>query len=85
MILGALVNYFLGRRLAFNSKIPHHTAMLKFFLIAALGLIFNSVIMHAAIAYMPYLLAQILATCIVVFWNFSANHYWTFNPKHEPL
>jgi len=26
----------------------------------------------------PYLLAQVIATGTVLFWNFAANRFWTF-------
>jgi len=83
MVIGAVVNYFLSRNLVFNSAISHYKTAVKFFAIAAVGLLFNSTIMHAVLPYMPYLLAQIFATGIVLFWSFLANYYWTFNAKQQ--
>jgi putative flippase GtrA len=32
---------------------------------------------------MPYLFAQVIATGIVLLWNFTANKLWTFGAAHE--
>jgi putative flippase GtrA len=77
---GALVNYALNYRYTFRSKRNHSEAVVKFALVACVGLALNSVIMFvlSSEAHVHYLLAQILATGIVLVWNFIANRSWTF-------
>ena len=80
-IVGALVNYFLNYKWTFNSNKRHSEAMAKFFAVAAVGFVMNGLFMALfteALA-MHYLIAQVMTTGIVLFWNFLANHYWTFD------
>ena len=80
-IVGALVNYFLNYKWTFNSNKRHSEAMAKFFAVAAVGFVMNGLFMALfteALA-MYYLIAQVMTTGIVLFWNFLANHYWTFH------
>jgi putative flippase GtrA len=36
-------------------------------------------------ARVPYLLAQMVTTGIVLFWNFAAHKLWTFRAGAEPV
>lgn len=78
--LGALVNYILNYYLTFQSDNRHREAMLKFFVVAFVGLVLNTLIMRFAteIIVLHYLLAQVIATGLVLIWNFAGNKYWTF-------
>ena len=62
----------------------------QFALVSALGLGINNLCVLSleslSTAWMPdpslaYLPAKIVATGVVVFWNYFANRYWTFNNK----
>jgi len=79
-IVGAVINYFLNYRFTFNSTKSHKEAMSKFFIVAALGAAINTALMYFEIhaLHMYYLLAQLVATGIVLLWNFTANKLWTF-------
>jgi putative flippase GtrA len=80
-IVGALVNYFLNYKWTFNSNKRHSEAMVKFFAVATVGFVMNGLFMALfteALA-LHYLIAQVMTTGIVLFWNFLANHYWTFD------
>jgi len=79
-VLGALVNYFLDYRYTFHSNRRHGEAIIRFFTIALVGLGLNTLIMSLAIDILSlhYLLAQVVATGLVLFWNFSRNRWWTF-------
>ncbi len=79
-VLGAFVNYILNYRYTFRSTKNHREAMTKFMAVALVGLILNTFIMAVATEYftLHYLLAQILATGLVLIWNFSVNLLWTF-------
>ena len=80
-VVGALVNYFLNYKWTFNSNKRHSEAMVKFFAVAVVGFIMNGLFMmlFTEVLIFHYLIAQIITTGIVLFWNFLANHYWTFD------
>ena len=78
-VLSAGVNYLLNHRFTFRSDRPHAAAAAKFGLLAGIGLLINAAIMHLMIAGgVHYLLAQVGATGVVLFWNFLGNSVWTF-------
>ena len=77
---GAFTNYFLNYRYTFHSAVTHFVGLPKFFTVAAAGLLLNSLVMSVAITSvnLHYLIAQIVATAIVLIWNFLGNRIWTF-------
>jgi putative flippase GtrA len=79
-IVGAFSNYFLNYHFTFASSRRHAEAMSRFFTIAALGAGMNLIIIYAAtgILYLHYLVAQAVATVLVLLWNFLLNKFWTF-------
>ena len=79
-IVGGFVNYFLNYRITFKSDIPHKQAILKFFVIAFIGLAINSMVMTVAIEFfkLHYLPSQVIATGVVLVWTFLGNRLWTF-------
>lgn len=79
-LTGAIVNYLLSHHWVFRSKRKHSETFSKFVTVAGLGLALNAAIMYVLvmIAAMHYLLAQVAATGIVLFWNFLGNRFWTF-------
>ena len=79
-ILGALVGYVLNYTVTFKSKKRHQEALSKFLTIAAIGLGLNTMIMSVLTNSLQvhYLLSQVIATSIVLLWNFIANKWWTF-------
>ena len=78
--VGALFNYFFNYHITFKSKKLHQEALVKFFLVALVGLFLNTLIMTIAIEVFSvyYLLAQVISTGLVLFWNFTGNRLWTF-------
>lgn len=77
--LSSFVNYLLNYRFTFHSDRPHAPAAAKFALLAGMGLLINAAIMHVMIrAGVHYLIAQVCATGVVLFWNFIGNSLWTF-------
>lgn len=83
-IVGAIINYILNYRYTFSSDKPHLQAMSKFFTIAFIGMTFNGLVMDYGTRELElnYLLVQILATILVLQWNFFANRLWTFAGGH---
>jgi len=79
-LAGAMVNYLLSHHWVFRSKRKHSETLSKFVAIGGLGLVLNAAIMYllVTIASIHYLLAQVAATGIVLFWNFLGNRFWTF-------
>lgn len=79
-VLGALINYSLNRRFTFQSDRPHSSAVPRFMTAALSGLALNAGLLAASIYIIGvhYLLAQIVATAVVLFWNYALNKYWTF-------
>lgn len=79
-VIGATVNYIVNYHYTFASNKRHQETATKFFLVAGAGFLLNGLLMHWMITEpgLHYLLAQIIATIIVVFWTFIGNQIWTF-------
>ena len=79
-MVGAIINYLLNYRFTFRSRKSHKEAMSKFFVVAVIGAVINTILMYLGVDvfHLYYLLAQILATGIVLLWNFIVNKFWTF-------
>ncbi len=79
-VLSALANYDLNYRLTFRSRVPYLGGMLRFALVHAVGFLLNGSLMAAGTKLfgLHYLVAQVIATVVVLFWNFFANRRWTF-------
>lgn len=77
--LSAVVNYLLNYSFTFRSDRPHGPAAVKFAALAVSGLLINAIIMHLMVtAGVRYLIAQVCATGVVLFWGFTGNTIWTF-------
>lgn len=77
---GALVNYILNYHWTFKSNKLHRKALPMFLMVAFSCLALNAAIMTVIINIygIQYILSQIIATAIVLLWNFGANKAWTF-------
>lgn len=77
---GALVGYILNYRITFRSSKRHWQTLPKFGLVALSGLAINTLIMYGLINQLGahYLASQLVATAMVLMWNFSVNRWWTF-------
>lgn len=80
---GALTSYTLNRRITFTHQPHFGRGLAKFVAIGAVGMGLNAMIVGAlAHAGLPYLLAQIGATGVCFFWNFTAARFLVFRaPK----
>jgi putative flippase GtrA len=84
--LSALANYTLNRRFTFHSTRAHVEALPRFTAVALLGLAINTGLIwlfHVPLA-LHYLVAQVLATCGTLLWNYSLNRVWTFSGPSLP-
>ncbi len=78
-VAGAVTNYFLARRFVFPSSRRHSIASFQFMAVAATGALFNTSVVQVLFdSGAHYLVAQMVATAVVLVWNFTANRYWTF-------
>ncbi len=79
-VLSALANYDLNYRLTFRSRVPYLGGMLRYALVMTTGLLLNGAIMAAGtkVLGIHYLVAQVAATIVVLFWNFYAHRRWTY-------
>ena len=79
-LLSAVVNYALNRRLTFRSRQRYVVALPRFAVVSGTGLLLNAAIMLAGteMAGWHYLPVQVMATVVVLFWNFVGSQLWTF-------
>ena len=84
-LLGAIINYAMNYRYTFRSDKRHREAIIKFAIIAAVGLILNTFFMWIGVNLIGahYLLSQIITTGLVLIWSFFGNRQWTFH-VHTP-
>jgi len=81
-VISAILNYQLNYRYTYHSKVEHRGAIIKFFVVASVGLVLNATTMHVVteVGGVHYMLAQLIATLLVLVWNFAGNGLWTFKP-----
>jgi putative flippase GtrA len=80
-LLGAWINYSLNYRYTFRSTSQHRESVLKFAVVAAVGLVLNTLFMWVGVELIGahYLLSQVVTTGLVLIWSFAGNRYWTFH------
>jgi len=85
-LLGAFVGaggaYLGNRSYTFsNTEMPHGQSALRFAAIAGLGAVANAAVVGGGVALgLHYLLAQVIATALVVLATYHLNRIWTFGP-----
>ncbi len=80
-ILAATSNYFLNRVWTFHSDNPNiMLEFTRFFMIALIGLFINLLIIWAMTGKFKinFYLSKLVATVVVMLWNFLINAYYTF-------
>jgi putative flippase GtrA len=79
-VVGAVINYILNYHFTFQSDKQHTEALTKFLVVATIGAGINGAIMYFGVEYtrINYLVVQVCATVVVLFWNFVVNKLWTF-------
>ncbi len=81
-MLAASFNHFFNRRFTFKSKNPSvRSEYLKFLSVSIVGILTNILLIYILfdVWNAHYLFAKIIATGVVLFWNFLMNYHWTFN------
>jgi putative flippase GtrA len=85
-VASAAANYLMNYHYTFGSSERHGSAILKFGVLAGYGLAINAFIMAILVAAgVPYFGAQVVATLLVLFWNFAGNSLWTFRANGAPV
>ena len=80
--LSALFNYAANARYTFNSTGAHAESLPRFAVVAGIGLALNSAVIWGLTALGWHaVVAQLLATVIVLAWNFILNAAWTFRSR----
>lgn len=79
-VASSLLNYLLNYSFTFKSRAEHRRSLPRFMVIALCGVALNAAVTFAGTSVfgLHYLLAQIIATCVTLVWNFVANLRWTF-------
>lgn len=81
----AVTNYLLNYNLTFASTRHHVESAPRFAVVALAGLFLNGAVMLVGISVLEwhYMVSQVLATTVVLFWNFIVNLKWSFaTPTH---
>lgn len=79
-LVGATISYWLNRRHTFASDRPHEEAVWRFAFVAGVAFLLTYLLMRQAVDgwHIPYLIAQLGTTLIVMVWSFFGNRMWTF-------
>lgn len=90
-VVSATTNFFLNRIWTWKSKDPDIKGQyLKFFAVSVGGLLINLFVIYLCNKYLTieftiagvfisrFWIAKIVATAVVMFWNFLVNHFYTF-------
>jgi putative flippase GtrA len=78
--IAAVCNYLMKYHWVFASDEHHHVAGPKYAVVSISGLTLNTLLMYLGnqVLGLYYLLAQVVATAVVLVWNFTLNGLWTF-------
>ena len=79
-LVGGVVSYVLNRRNTYRSERPHREATWRFAVVAFIGFLITWLMMRlfTTLTTLPYLLAQVLTTGVVLVWSFLGHRLWTF-------
>jgi len=77
---GGVTSYVLNRHHTFKTARPHEESSWRFIVVAGAGFGLTTVFMYLFYDgwHLPYLLAQVVTTGIVMIWSFAAHKFWTF-------
>jgi putative flippase GtrA len=74
-----VLSYVLNRRYTFDAQLVFGHGLVKYYAIMSVGVVLNGLIVDGLIRLgAMYLLAQIIATCLVLSWNFVAARFFVF-------
>ena len=79
--VGVFTSYLSQKKLTFKNESQQYFSQFSFFCgVSLVGLILNILIVFSVVEFLNawYLLGKILATLLVLVWNFSVHKYFTF-------
>jgi putative flippase GtrA len=77
--IGAIINYWLNYTFSFKSVRRHRESFPLFVLMASCGTVLNGLIVKGlTLAGLYYMLAQVVATIVVLGFNFYVSRKWIF-------
>lgn len=77
--VGAVVGYVLNRRYTFANKPAFGKGLAKYLLVIGIGAVINAGIVAAFVeSGVHYMIGQVIATGIVLIWNFGAARFFVF-------
>lgn len=81
----AIVSYRLNYRLTFASRAEHRRTLPRFLIVGTIGVALNALLVgiFTELLHLHWLAAQVIATLVVLCWNFAANRIWTFGAELE--
>jgi putative flippase GtrA len=79
--ISSVLNYALNYRFTYRATTRHASSAPRFVVVNLAGLALNAAIVYAGVemAGLHYVVAQVLATGIVLVWNFLVNLKWSFS------
>lgn len=86
-IVAATNSYFMNKYITFKDKSKQvGVQYLKFFAVSAIGFGLNLLFFTILLRFGLFdIVAKVLTTGVVLFWNFLANKFWTFKQKITPV
>lgn len=78
--VAALGNYLLNYYLTFSCQTAHRVALGRFVVVVAVGFGVNGAVMYLGthLLALHYLPVQLIATAVVLVWNYLAHTLWTY-------
>jgi putative flippase GtrA len=79
-VLSTALNYLLNRRYTFRSRRRHQSALPRFLAVVALGVLLNALVLSVCyrVFGLGLLASQVIATLVVLVWNFLGHRHWVF-------
>lgn len=78
-LISAIANYVASAKFTFSGKHRHSASFPKFCVTAGIGVLINTGLLALLGSYeISFYISQLVATAIVVLWNYSINAIWTF-------
>lgn len=79
-LMGSVLSYLLNYHYTFSSTQSHAGAVSRFYLMVLLGWLINIAVVGLLADWLGWSkwVAQVMATAIVLVWNFCSSRYWVF-------
>src|SRR4051794_8764796 len=84
--VAAVLNYGLRRRLVFRSREAHRRTVPRYLAVLGVGFGLNAAVVALGVDLLglPVAPVQVVATGLVLAWNFTAHRLWTFRASPRP-